>query len=101
VSWFPRGNIRDTLAGLASAGALAASDCLLLDQAAELLRATEHVVRLVQGRARKSLPTAAHARATTERLAAEVVGRTFDGGLEAELRRTAARVREMFARLVS
>ena len=100
VSWFPRGNIRDTLAGLQRAGTLVASDFEFLDQAAELLRATEHVVRLVQGRARKSLPTAAHARTTTERLVAEVAARKFEGGLEAELRRTAAQVRETFLRLV-
>ena len=99
-SWFPRGNIRETLAGLCGAGALSQQDCESLDRAAELLRATEHVVRLVQGKARKSLPTAAHARATTERLVAEVLGRGLPDGLDAELRRTAKLVRETFTRVV-
>jgi glutamate-ammonia-ligase adenylyltransferase len=100
TSWFPRGNIRDTLAGLEQAGALSGSDREFLDQAAELLRATEHVVRLVQGRARKSLPTAAHPRAATEQLVAATLRRDLSEGLEAELRRTASRVREAFHRLV-
>ena len=98
--WFPRGNIRDTLAGLVRAGALTAADHEFLDRAAELLRATEHVVRLVQGRARKSLPTAAHARAATEALAAAILRRDLPHGVEAELRGTAIRVREMFTQLV-
>jgi [glutamine synthetase] adenylyltransferase / [glutamine synthetase]-adenylyl-L-tyrosine phosphorylase len=99
-SWFPRGNIRDTLAGLGRAGALAQPDCEALDRSAELLRATEHIVRLVQGRARKSLPTAAHARATTERMVAQALRREFPDGLEPELRHTAQQVRELFNRLV-
>ena len=100
MPWFPRGNIRETLAGLQRAGILAAADHDVLDRAAELLRAAEHIVRLVQGRARKSLPTAAHARAVTERLVAQVARREFPSGLEAELRRTAQEVREAFNRLV-
>jgi len=99
-SWFPRGNIRETLAALECAGALSTEDCATLDRAAELLRGTEHIVRLVQGRARKSLPTAAHARATTERFVAQVLRRELPNGLEAELRQTAQEVREAFNRLI-
>jgi len=99
-SWFPRGNIRETLAGLSRVGALSQADCDALDRAAELLRATEHVVRLVQGRARKSLPTASHARLTVEKLVAQVLRRELPDGLEIELRRTAQQVRELFNRLV-
>lgn len=100
ASWFPRGNIHDTLTGLRRARSLDQADFEFLDQAAELLRATEHVVRLVQGRARKSLPTAAHARATTERLVTGILRRELPDGLEPELRRTASGVRERFNRLV-
>jgi glutamine synthetase adenylyltransferase len=79
---------------------LSQADCDALDRAAELLRATEHVVRLVQGRARKSLPTASHARLTVEKLVAQVLRRELPDGLEIELRRTAQQVRELFNRLV-
>ena len=100
LALFPRPHILDTLSSLAAHGRLSPDDHLTLASSAELLRATEHVVRLVQGRARESLPTAAHARATTERLTAAVLRREFPDGLEAELRASATRVRAIFDRIL-
>ncbi|MCP6769312.1 hypothetical protein NL529_31140, partial [Klebsiella pneumoniae] len=69
-----------------------------LDAAAELLRTVEHIVRLVVGRARKSLPANEHVCQLTEKLTAQILGREFAEGLEAELRRTMQAVRSIFTR---
>jgi glutamate-ammonia-ligase adenylyltransferase len=95
-----RGNIRERLYGLAERGLLSDADCATLDAAAELLRTLEHVVRLVLGRARKSLPVAEHARDVTERLTSRIIGRQFAGGLEQELAHSAAQVRAVYERVV-
>lgn len=94
------GNIRERLHGLAAQGWLSDNDCATLDSAAELLRTVEHVVRLVTGRARKALPTAEHARETVERLTGKLLRRSLAGGLEGELARAFASVREVYERVL-
>ena len=94
------GNVRERLHGLASRGLLSDNDCATLDYAAELLRTVEHVIRLVLGRARKSLPATEHARQVTEGLAVRTLGREFPRGLEPELERLTTGVREVFDRVL-
>ncbi|MGH9530770.1 MAG: hypothetical protein ACRD2Q_00145, partial [Terriglobales bacterium] len=94
------GNIREKLYALEERGLLDVNSCATLDSAAELLRTLEHVVRLVLGRPRKSLPVAEQARETTERLTARFLGREFPGGLEAELARSAHSVRQVYEQVL-
>ncbi|HEV2021375.1 MAG TPA: hypothetical protein VGQ94_02505 [Terriglobales bacterium] len=94
------GNIRERLHGLAAQGHLSDNDCATLDSAAELLRTLEHVVRLVTGRARKSVPASDHARETVERLTRKLLRRDFAGGLEGELTRAFTSVREVYERVL-
>jgi len=89
-------NIRERLYALAEHGVLSDADCATLDHAAELLRTTEHVIRLVQGRARKSLPATEHGRETTELLVGRILQREFRYGLEAEMQRAFATVRQVY-----
>jgi glutamate-ammonia-ligase adenylyltransferase len=95
------GNIRERLHGLAAQGRLSDNDCATLDSAAELLRTLEHVVRLVTGRARKSLPAAEHARETVERLTRKLLRREFAVGLEGELARAFTSVRAVYERVLA
>jgi glutamate-ammonia-ligase adenylyltransferase len=95
-----RGSVRERLHGLAGRGLLSDADCATLDAAAELLRTLEHVIRLVLGRARKTLPTAEHARQTSEQLTAKFLGRSFRHGLGPELERTFAQVRGVYERVL-
>lgn len=94
------GNIREKLYALATRGLLDDNSCATLDSAAEFLRTLEHVVRLVLGRTRKSLPVAEQARETTERLTARFLDREFPGGLEAELVRSSLAVRQVYERVL-
>jgi glutamate-ammonia-ligase adenylyltransferase len=95
-----RGSIRERLHGLAARGLLSDADCATLDAAAELLRTVEHVVRLVLGRARKSLPAAEHARRTVEQQVARILGREFPEGLEREMERGFERVRAVYEKVL-
>jgi glutamate-ammonia-ligase adenylyltransferase len=95
-----RGSIRERLYGLAERRLLSDADCATLDAAAELLRTLEHVIRLVLGRARKSLPVVEHAREVTERLTARILDRALPGGLEQELSHSAAQVRQVYDRVL-
>jgi glutamine synthetase adenylyltransferase len=95
-----QGSLRDRLWKCAAAGFLENSDAARLDHAAELLRTVEHVVRLNAGRAKKWLPTVEHARQVTEKLTSKIIDREFSDGLEAELVRTFADVREVYNRVL-
>ena len=97
----PCGNLRERLRRLRERGWLQEPDWATLDGAAELFRTVEHVVRLVVGKARKSLPAAEHGRCAAERLTARLLRREFVGGLEAELARTMAEVRSIYERVVA
>jgi glutamate-ammonia-ligase adenylyltransferase len=94
------GNIRERLHGLAERGLLDDSDCATLDAGAELLRTLEHVIRLVVGKARKSVPAGEYARRTVEQLTARIMGRSFPRGLGHEMEQTFRAVREVYDRLV-
>jgi len=94
------GNIRERLYLLAEHGFLSDADCATLDHAAELLRTVEHVVRLVLGKARKSLPGTAHAREMTELLTGRMLQREFPRGLEAELEQLRRGVRAVYERVL-
>jgi [glutamine synthetase] adenylyltransferase / [glutamine synthetase]-adenylyl-L-tyrosine phosphorylase len=73
-----------------------------LRSAALLYRTMDHAVRLVTGRARPELPAAEHARHATEVLVSRILQRAAnDHGLQAELDRTAGRVREIFANVLT
>jgi glutamine synthetase adenylyltransferase len=93
-------NIRDRLYRLAAAGVLDDGDCATLEYAAELLRVTEHSVRLHLGRSRKSLPATEQGRQIVERLTAKMMRRSFEDGLEAELARVREQVRQVFTRVL-
>ncbi|MBS1849679.1 MAG: hypothetical protein JST79_02105 [Acidobacteria bacterium] len=94
------GSLRARLARCVSAGWISGEEGKTLDAAAELLRTVEHIVRLVVGRARKSLPANEHACQLTEKLTAQILGREFAEGLEAELRQTMQAVRTIFSRYI-
>ncbi len=91
-----RGNFRERLRGLVSRDLLPADDAELLDRAAEFLRTLEHLVRIVTGRARKTLPLAGGARQAVEELAAKILRREFPEGLEGELDQTFRCVRRIY-----
>jgi len=92
--------LRDRLWRCSDAGVLEKADAAALDHAAELFRTVEHVVRVVVGRARKWLPATEHARQVTEKLAGQMLGREFPGGLEEELARTCGTVRGIYQRVL-
>jgi len=94
-----QGNLRDRLWRCAAAGLLGKSEAATLDHAAELLRTVEHFSRLVAGRADNWLPATEHGRKVTEELTAKVLGREFPDGLENELARTSAMVRNIYNRI--
>ncbi|MGE5724784.1 MAG: hypothetical protein ACM34G_06410, partial [Acidobacteriota bacterium] len=96
----PCGNLRERLCRLHERGLLEQKCWVTLDRGAELFRAVEHAVRLVVGKARKSLPATEHGRCAAERLTTRLLRREFLGGLEAELARTMAEVREIYERVV-
>jgi glutamate-ammonia-ligase adenylyltransferase len=95
-----QGNMRDRLHVLAARALLSDEDCATLDVAAELLRTTDHVVRLVTGRRRKSLPLAEHQRRMSEQLVSRILKRTFREGLAQELERTYALVRLVYQKVL-
>jgi glutamate-ammonia-ligase adenylyltransferase len=96
----PCGNLRERLRRLREQQLLEENDWETLDRAAELFRTVEHVVRLVTGKARKSLPGTEHGRYAAERLSGRLLHREFVGGLEAELERTYTEVRSIYERVL-
>src|SRR5262249_1739350 len=94
------GNTRDRLHALAARALLSDEDCATLDAAAELLRTTDHVVRLVTGRRRKSLPVGEHQRQMSEQLVSRILRRTLREGLAQELERTYALVRPVYQKVL-
>jgi glutamate-ammonia-ligase adenylyltransferase len=96
-----RGNLRQRLASLRDRGLLDPEDTRKLQCHAELLRAAEHAIRLVTGRARKTLPAAGPAQAACEQLCARMLNREFPEGLEITLRFALVGVREIFERVLA
>ncbi len=95
------GTLRDRLWRCVAIGALEKADAGVLDHAAELLRTTEHVVRLVVGRAHKWLPATQHAYRVVERLTSGILRRSSAEGLEAELLEACGNVRSVYDRVLS
>jgi len=95
-----QGNTRERLHTLAARALLSDDDCATLDAAAELLRTVGHVVRLVTGRPRRSLPSGDHPRQVSEQLAARILRRVFRDGLEPELERTYRLVRPVYEKIL-
>jgi glutamate-ammonia-ligase adenylyltransferase len=93
-------NIRRRLETLVERGLLEVRMGGELADAGELIRTAEHVVRLAVGANRATLPRGEHAHRATEELAAATLGRLLPDGLEAEVRRTMVRTRQIFAELV-
>lgn len=83
------------------AGVLDQATANELRDAARLYRTVDHAVRLVTGRARPELPSAEHARHSTEALVNRILNRSNGRDLQAELNSTAVKVREAFVRLLS
>lgn len=94
------GNLRQRLCGLQKRGLLPKVCCESLDSAGEFLRALEHVIRLVVGRARKTLPVAGQARQATETLLSRMLRREFQNGLQEELSILMAEVRKIYLTLL-
>jgi glutamine synthetase adenylyltransferase len=94
------GTLRDRLWRCAAAGLLEKRDAARLDHAAELLRTTEHAVRLVVGRARKWLPGTEHARRETGKLVARMLQRSPLDHFEEELTATCEEVRLIYDRVL-
>ena len=97
-SKFAPGNTDSRLAHLSDAEVLQPQAFAVLRHAALLYRTTDHVVRLVTGRARAEVPSAEHARKATEDLVGKILGRAQPQGLHDELRQTAREVRKIFSR---
>ena len=95
-----RGNMRQRLRSLQQAGPLSDAEWQLLDEAAEYYRVLEHAIRLVTGRACKTLPVGEHARGATEELATRMLGREFAGGLDEELNRRLQATRRLYEHLM-
>ncbi|PYV66033.1 MAG: hypothetical protein DMG95_00040 [Acidobacteria bacterium] len=94
------GTLRDRLWRCVAAEKLDKKDAAILDHAAELARTVEHVLRLVVGRNNRWLPAAEHPRQAIETLTAQILHREFPDGLEHELLRTFAEVRNIYERVV-
>ncbi|MBV8049962.1 MAG: hypothetical protein JOZ80_02160 [Acidobacteriaceae bacterium] len=94
------GNLRDRIWQCADTGLLDRRDAALLDHGGELLRTADHLTRLVVGRRHKWLPTGEHARHASEKLASDILGRSFDRGLETELERTCREIRQIYNRVL-
>ena len=90
------GTLRDRLWRCSAAGVLGREEAVTLDQAAELCRTVEHVLRLVVGRNTRWLPAAEHARQAAETLTSTILRRQFREGLEQELLVTFSAVRTIY-----
>lgn len=91
-----QGNTLDRLRHLRELQAFEPAAFDTLCGAAMLYRTTDHVIRLVTGRARPELPEAEHARGAVEKLVNKILGQEPGKGLQAQLNQTAERVRAIF-----
>jgi glutamate-ammonia-ligase adenylyltransferase len=94
------GNTLDRLQRLRELDAIDQPTFEELNQAALLYRTADHVIRLVTGRARPELPEAQHARAAVEKLVNRLLTREENNDLQAELERTAQRIRTIFEGII-
>ncbi|HET8667257.1 MAG TPA: hypothetical protein VFM10_04690, partial [Terriglobales bacterium] len=98
-----RKDVRQTIASLHARGLLSIPDAQGLDSASELLRAVEHAIRLVLGKARKALPASGNMRQAVEDLTFASLNDSFSGhrDLSAVMQRAFLTVREIYARIVA
>jgi [glutamine synthetase] adenylyltransferase / [glutamine synthetase]-adenylyl-L-tyrosine phosphorylase len=97
-----RGDMRGSIQLLHNLGLLSAADAAIMDQSAELLRTVEHSIRLVLGKARKTLPASGPSRRAVEELvAASVPQESGHRDLEAVMQRTFLSVREVYCRILA
>lgn len=98
-----RKDVRQTIASLHARGLLSVPDAQGLDSASELLRAVEHAIRLVLGKARKALPASGNMRQAVEDLTFASLNDSFSGhrDLSAVMQRAFLTVREIYARIVA
>ena len=93
------GTLRERVWRCAGAGLMEKRDAARLDHAAELLRTTEHAVRLVSGPSTKWLPANEKSRESVEGLVEKMLQRSRCGGPGAELLETCAEVRTIYNRI--
>jgi glutamate-ammonia-ligase adenylyltransferase len=95
-----QGNTLDRLRHLRELQVLDAGTFDALCRATMLYRTTDHVIRLVTGRARPELPEAEHARGAVEKLVNKILGQEPGKDLQAQLNGTAERVRAIFEQMI-
>ena len=95
------GTLRERVWRCADAGLLEKRDAARLDHAAELLRTTEHAVRLVSGRSTRWLPATEKGRESVEALVGKMLQRSLRDGLEANLVETCGEVRSIYNRVLA
>jgi glutamate-ammonia-ligase adenylyltransferase len=93
------GTLRERVWRCAAAGLLEKRDAARLDHAAELLRTTEHAVRLVSGRSTRWLPATEKGLKSVEALVGKMLQRSRCDGLEANLVDTCGEVRSIYNRV--
>jgi glutamate-ammonia-ligase adenylyltransferase len=94
------GNTLERLEHLHRCGAIDSPTFEHLRDATLLYRTTDHIIRLVTGRARPELPSAEHARAAVEELTGAILGRRTFQSLQNELSATSELVRSAFLRVL-
>jgi len=95
-----QGNTLDRLRHLRELRALEPAAFDALCEATMLYRTTDHVIRLVTGRARPELPEAEHARGAVEKLVNKILGQASGKDLQAQLNQAAERVRAIFEQMI-
>ena len=96
-----RSTLRDRIWQCVDTGLLPKNDAAVLDHASELVRTTEHVVRLAGGKAIKWLPATQHQRQVTQELVGSILQQRFAQGLEAELEHNFRTVRQVYERIIA
>lgn len=94
------GNTLERLDHLRQGGAFTQPVFAALQRATLLYRTTDHVIRLVTGRARPELPEAEHARQATVLLVNRILGRDSGVDVQTELDATKHEVRNIFVEVV-
>ncbi|HET6934034.1 MAG TPA: hypothetical protein VFI72_04290 [Candidatus Angelobacter sp.] len=94
------GNTLERLEHLHTAGMLDETAFSQLRDAAILYRTTDHVIRLVTGRARPELPEAEHAREAVEKLVKKMVNPRATSTLQEALDATGKEIRQFFEQLL-
>jgi glutamate-ammonia-ligase adenylyltransferase len=95
-----QGNTLDRLRHLRDLAAFDSAAFHVLCEATALYRTTDHVIRLVTGRARPELPEAEHARGAVENLVNKILGRDLKNDLQERLNETAKQVRAIFEQMI-